>query len=65
MITYIYKFLYVNLRGPKKKWFLRSILQEGADFTLRLSDCKELVGKVNHITGCSNKSCSCFYMPYF
>ena len=44
MITYIYQFLYGNLRGPKKKWFLRSNLQEGADFTLRLSDCEELVG---------------------
>jgi len=44
MITYIYQFLYRNSRGPKKKWFLRSILQGGADFTMRLSDCKELVG---------------------
>jgi len=43
MITYIYQFLYVNLCGPKK-WFLRKILQEGADFTWRLSDFEELVG---------------------
>ncbi|SVA05702.1 uncharacterized protein METZ01_LOCUS58556 [marine metagenome] len=49
MITYIYQFLYVNLRGPKKKWFLRSILQEGEDFTWRLSECEELMG-VSSIT---------------
>ena len=27
-------------------------LQEGGDFTWRVSDCEELVGEVNHITEC-------------
>ncbi len=34
----------VNLRSPKKTRILRSILQEGEDFTWRVSDCGEFVG---------------------
>ena len=45
MITYIYQFLYVNLRGPKKKWLLRSILQERGEFNWRVSDFGESAGR--------------------
>ena len=46
-ITFVLKFIYVNLLSQNRTWSFKEYLQEDADFTWRVSDCEELVG-VDH-----------------